>query len=67
MARVEWSALGGDEIEALLSNLFYNRHERAIRIRPDQGDHGVDLILPASHDDKLLEAPDGHQPRASTA
>ena len=48
MGRVEWSALSGDEVETLLANLFYNRHERALRIRPSQGDYGIDLLLPVS-------------------
>ena len=48
MGRVEWSALGGDEVETLLSNLFYNRHERAQRVRPSQGDFGIDILLPVS-------------------
>ncbi|WP_157187538.1 hypothetical protein [Nocardia vinacea] len=46
MARVPWAALGGDEIEAVVSNLLYNEHPRAKRIRPSQGDYGLDLIVP---------------------
>lgn len=46
MARVEWSALSGDEVEAVLSNLLYNAHDRALRIRPSQGDFGIDVIVP---------------------
>lgn len=48
MGRVEWSALGGEEVETLLSNLMYNRHERAQRVRPAQGDFGIDILLPVS-------------------
>jgi|GEM_PF-2965470 hypothetical protein len=36
MARVEWAALSGDEVETVLSNLLYNTNERALRIRPSQ-------------------------------
>jgi len=50
MGRVEWSALSGDEIEAVLSNLLYNAYERALRIRPSQGDFGIDVIVPAGSD-----------------
>ncbi|MCO1593831.1 hypothetical protein M8C17_01475 [Micromonospora sp. RHAY321] len=50
MARVEWSALSGDEVETVLSNLMYNRDERTLRIRPSQGDFGIDLIVPANTD-----------------
>jgi hypothetical protein len=46
MTRVEWSALSGDDVEAVLSNLIYNRHSRALRIRPSQGDYGIDVIVP---------------------
>jgi hypothetical protein len=50
MTRVEWSALAGDEVETLLANLFYNRNGRFLRIRPPQGDFGIDLLLPVEHD-----------------
>jgi hypothetical protein len=50
MARVEWSALSGDEVETVLSNLLYNAHEQAVRIRPAQGDYGIDVIVPAAAD-----------------
>ena len=45
MGRVEWLALGGDEVETLLANLIYNHDGRAIRIRPSQGDYGIDIII----------------------
>jgi hypothetical protein len=50
MTRVEWSALSGDEAETVLSNLLYNSDERALRIRPSQGDYGIDVIVPAAAD-----------------
>ncbi|MEU4024952.1 hypothetical protein [Streptomyces anulatus] len=46
MARVEWAALGGDEVEAVISNLLYNEYPRAARIRPSQGDFGIDVLVP---------------------
>jgi hypothetical protein len=52
MARVEWSALSGDEVETILSNLLYNRDGRMLRIRPDQGDYGIDVVVPSEADPK---------------
>lgn len=46
MARVEWAALSGDEVEAVLSNLLYNDNPRAVRVRPSQGDYGIDVLVP---------------------
>lgn len=46
--RVDWGARDGNEIEAVLANLLYNRHGRAIRVRPGQGDFGIDVIVPAT-------------------
>jgi hypothetical protein len=55
MARVEWAALSGDEVETLLANLYYNHDGRFLRIRPAKGDFGVDLILPAAADPRLWD------------
>lgn len=46
VARVEWAALSGDEVEAVLSNLLYNDNPRAVRVRPSQGDYGIDVLVP---------------------
>lgn len=46
MPRVEWAALSGDEVEAVVSNLLYNEHPTATRIRPSQGDYGIDVLVP---------------------
>jgi len=46
--RVDWGARDGNEIEAVLANLLYNKHGRAIRVRPGQGDFGIDIIVPAT-------------------
>ncbi|MFJ2834605.1 hypothetical protein ACIO52_04515 [Nocardia sp. NPDC087230] len=48
MARVPWAALSGDEVEAVVSILLYNEYPRAQRIRPSQGDFGIDVIVPRS-------------------
>ncbi|MFN8079793.1 MAG: hypothetical protein U0Q19_09510 [Kineosporiaceae bacterium] len=47
MGRVPWAALGGDEVETVLANLIYNWKDRAVRIRPDRGDGGIDVLVPA--------------------
>lgn len=46
MTRVEWAALEGGEVETVLANLLYNKNDRAQRIRPTQGDFGIDVIIP---------------------
>jgi hypothetical protein len=48
MARVEWAALGGDEVETVVAVLLYNKFPRAVRIRPSQGDYGIDVLVPAA-------------------
>lgn len=52
MSRVEWPVIGGDQVETLMSNLIYNWSEQSIRIRPSQGDYGIDIIIPAIADPK---------------
>lgn len=51
MGPVPWSALGGDTIEDVVSNLLYHEYPRAQRIRPSQGDYGIDIIVPRMHGD----------------
>lgn len=46
MAPVAWTVLGGDLAETVLSNLLYNEHTNAVRIRPSQGDLGIDVLVP---------------------
>lgn len=46
MAKVEWSRLTGDECEGVLGVLLLRRHPHARRIRPSQGDRGVDVYAP---------------------
>lgn len=55
MARVEWAALGGDEVETVVSMLIFNEHPRATRIRPSRGDFGIDLLVPNSSDASLVD------------
>jgi len=54
VARIEWAALSGDEVETVVSMLIYNAHPRATRIRPSQGDYGIDLLAP--HPDENASA-----------
>lgn len=44
--RVEWTVLSGELAESVLSVLIYSEHPRALRIRPSQGDGGVDILVP---------------------
>ena len=48
MARIEWAALSGDEVETVVSMLIFNEHPRATRIRPSQGDFGIDVLVSRS-------------------
>ncbi|MFF9604897.1 hypothetical protein ACF1GY_21845 [Streptomyces sp. NPDC014684] len=48
MARVPWAALSGDEVEAVVANLIYQEFSRAHRIRPAQGDYGIDVLVPSA-------------------
>ena len=50
MARVEWTVLEGGQVETLMSNLIYNWSSRSLRVRPSQGDFGIDIILPTEAD-----------------
>lgn len=46
MTRVEWTVLSGDDAETLLANLLYSEYPRAVRVRPSQGDFGIDVLVP---------------------
>jgi hypothetical protein len=46
MAPVEWTVISGELAESVLSNLLYNEHTNAVRIRPSQGDLGIDVLVP---------------------
>ncbi|MFJ2001616.1 restriction endonuclease [Streptomyces chartreusis] len=46
MARVEWTRLSGDEVEEVVAILLSRENQRATRIRPSQGDGGIDVIVP---------------------
>src|SRR5690348_6137635 len=43
VARVEWSRLSGAEVEAVLGILLCREHPTATRIKPSQGDGGIDI------------------------
>ncbi|MFJ4774596.1 hypothetical protein ACIP88_36750 [Streptomyces uncialis] len=40
--------MSGDEVEAVVSNLLYSDLPRAHRIRPSQGDYGIDILAPST-------------------
>jgi hypothetical protein len=46
MARVEWSRLSGDDVEAVLGVLLCREHPAAMRVKPSKGDGGIDVWIP---------------------
>ncbi len=47
---VDWGSRDGNEVEAVIASLLYNECGRAVRVRPGQGDFGIDIIIPATQD-----------------
>lgn len=46
MARVEWTRLEGGDVEAVVGMFICSRFPNAVRVRPSQGDGGVDIFVP---------------------
>lgn len=46
MARVEWTRQSGDEVEAVVAMLVCRQFPNAVRVRPSQGDGGIDVFVP---------------------
>ncbi|MEN4446349.1 hypothetical protein [Mycobacterium sp. SM3041] len=46
MARVEWTRHEGDDIEAVVGMFICSDFPNAVRVRPSQGDGGVDIFVP---------------------
>lgn len=46
VGQVEWSELVGEQAETLLAVLLYNEYSDATRVRPSQGDFGIDVLKP---------------------
>lgn len=46
VARVEWSRLPGEEVEAAIGIMLCRENPRAVRRRPARGDKGVDVYIP---------------------
>ncbi|UQX09359.1 hypothetical protein [Candidatus Mycobacterium methanotrophicum] len=46
MARVEWTRQEGDDIEAVVGMFICSDFPNAVRVRPSQGDGGVDIFVP---------------------
>ncbi len=55
MGRVEWTRLSGDGVEAVVAMLLCTEYPNAWRVRPGQGDGGVDVFVPLSDDRKLRD------------
>ena len=49
-ARVEWTILGGELAESVLAVLVYSDIPKALRVRPSQGDGGIDILVAAQAD-----------------
>jgi serine/threonine protein kinase len=49
IVRVEWALLSGDQAEMLLSMLLCNQMPNAVRLKPGQGDDGIDVFEPGPH------------------
>ena len=45
MARVEWTTLSGDDVETVVSMLLCSKMPGAQRVRPAQGDGGIDIFV----------------------
>ena len=46
MARIEWSRIPGEEVEAVVGILLCREFPRATRVKPSQGDGGIDVFVP---------------------
>jgi hypothetical protein len=46
MARVEWTRTSPDDVEAVVGMLLCSQSPNAVRIRPSQGDGGIDIFIP---------------------
>lgn len=46
MARVEWTRTSPDDVEAVVGMLLCSRSPNAVRVRPSQGDGGIDVFIP---------------------
>lgn len=46
MARVEWTRQLGEDVEAVVAMLLCSRYPNAVRVRPSQGDGGIDVFVP---------------------
>jgi hypothetical protein len=46
MARVEWSRSAPEDVETLVAIMLHREFPQAVRIRPSQGDRGMDILVP---------------------
>jgi hypothetical protein len=46
MARVEWTRTSPDDVEAVIGMLLCSLSPNAVRVRPSQGDGGIDIFIP---------------------
>jgi hypothetical protein len=45
VSRIDWGRRSGDEVETVVGILLCRRHLHVERIKPSQGDDGLDVIL----------------------
>ncbi|MDT0180664.1 hypothetical protein Q9S36_10695 [Microbacterium sp. ARD31] len=53
--RVEWTVLDGAMTEAILATCIYIERPRSNRIRPSQGDYGIDVLEPVGAGDAKFD------------
>jgi hypothetical protein len=46
VARVEWTRQSGEEVETVVGMLLCSKFPNAVRVRPSQGDGGIDIFIP---------------------
>jgi hypothetical protein len=46
MARVEWARHSGEDVESAVGMLLCSQFPNAVRVRPSQGDGGIDIFIP---------------------
>lgn len=47
MSRVEWTRRTPEEVESVIAFMLCREFPNAIRIRPSQGDGGIDIMVPS--------------------
>jgi len=67
MSRVEWTRLVGEDVEAVVSMLLCLEFPDAVRVRPAQGDGGIDVLVPLPDDGVAVYQVKRHAENLSTS